>query len=67
MLAFIIRRLIGMVLVLFAVSFLVFVIFIVVPGGDPALADRGQERDRPERRRTSARNGASTSRSTSST
>src|SRR5947209_7915350 len=34
--AFIIRRLIGMVAVLFAVSFLVFVIFILLPGGDPA-------------------------------
>jgi peptide/nickel transport system permease protein len=36
MLTFVIRRLIGMVAVLFAVSFLVFVIFIVIPGGDPA-------------------------------
>jgi peptide/nickel transport system permease protein len=36
MTAFIIRRLLGMVLVLFLVSFLVFLIFIVVPGGDPA-------------------------------
>jgi peptide/nickel transport system permease protein len=34
--AFILRRLLGMVLVLFLVSLLVFVIFIVVPGGDPA-------------------------------
>src|SRR5215217_5004096 len=36
MLTFIVRRIIGMILVLVAVSFLVFVIFIVVPGGDPA-------------------------------
>ena len=36
MLAFIIRRLIGMIAVLFAVSILVFLIFIIVPGGDPA-------------------------------
>jgi peptide/nickel transport system permease protein len=36
MLAFIIRRLIGMVAVLFAVSLLVFVVFILLPGGDPA-------------------------------
>ena len=36
MTAFILRRLLGMVLVLFLVSVLVFVIFIVVPGGDPA-------------------------------
>jgi peptide/nickel transport system permease protein len=34
--AFIIRRFVGMVLVLIAVSFIVFLIFIVVPGGDPA-------------------------------
>jgi len=36
MLAFILRRLIGMIAVLFAVSVLVFIIFILVPGGDPA-------------------------------
>ena len=42
MLAFIVRRLVGMVLVLFAVSFLVFVIFIVVPGGDPAVRIAGK-------------------------
>jgi peptide/nickel transport system permease protein len=34
--AFIIRRLLGMVLVLLLVTFLVFIIFIEVPGGDPA-------------------------------
>jgi peptide/nickel transport system permease protein len=34
--AFVIRRLIGMVAVLVGVSFLVYVVFIVVPGGDPA-------------------------------
>jgi peptide/nickel transport system permease protein len=34
--AFLIRRFVGMVLVLIAVSFIVFLIFIVVPGGDPA-------------------------------
>jgi peptide/nickel transport system permease protein len=36
MLVFIVRRVIGMVLVLIAVSFIVFLIFVVVPGGDPA-------------------------------
>jgi peptide/nickel transport system permease protein len=36
MVAFVIRRLIGMVAVLFATSFLVFVIFFEIPGGDPA-------------------------------
>jgi peptide/nickel transport system permease protein len=34
--AFLIRRLIGAVLVCIAVTFIVFVIFIVIPGGDPA-------------------------------
>jgi peptide/nickel transport system permease protein len=36
MLAFLVRRVLGMVLVLIAVSFLVFLIFVVIPGGDPA-------------------------------
>jgi peptide/nickel transport system permease protein len=34
--AYIIRRIFGMVLVLLAVSFIVYLIFIVIPGGDPA-------------------------------
>ena len=33
---FILRRLLGMALVMFVVSFLTFVIFFVIPGGDPA-------------------------------
>ena len=36
MVTFIIRRLIGMVAVLFGVSVLVYIIFILIPGGDPA-------------------------------
>src|SRR5215471_14044918 len=36
MVAFIIRRIIGMILVLLAVSFIVYLIFIIIPGGDPA-------------------------------
>ena len=36
MAAFLIRRLIGAALVCLAVTFIVFVIFIVIPGGDPA-------------------------------
>jgi peptide/nickel transport system permease protein len=36
MLVFVIRRLIGMVAVLFGVSVLVYIVFILVPGGDPA-------------------------------
>jgi len=34
--AFVVRRVLGMVLVLVAVSFIVFLIFVVIPGGDPA-------------------------------
>jgi peptide/nickel transport system permease protein len=34
--AFLVRRVLGMVVVLIAVSFLVFLIFVVIPGGDPA-------------------------------
>src|SRR5581483_11130083 len=34
--AFVIRRIFGMLLVLLAVSFIVYLIFIVIPGGDPA-------------------------------
>lgn len=39
---FVIRRLIGMVLVLFAVSILVFLIFNVIPNGDPAVRMAGK-------------------------
>jgi peptide/nickel transport system permease protein len=39
---FVIRRLIGMVLVLFAISVLVFVIFNVIPNGDPAARIAGR-------------------------
>jgi peptide/nickel transport system permease protein len=42
MLTFAARRLIGMVAVLIAVSFIVFLIFIVVPGGDPAVRMAGK-------------------------
>jgi peptide/nickel transport system permease protein len=42
MVAFIIRRLFGMVLVLLAVSFIVYLIFIVIPGGNPALRIAGK-------------------------
>jgi peptide/nickel transport system permease protein len=36
MISFLVRRTLGAVLVCFAVTFIVFLIFIVVPGGDPA-------------------------------
>src|SRR5215213_1971017 len=39
---FVIRRLIGMVAVLFAISVLTFLIFNVIPNGDPALRMAGR-------------------------
>src|SRR5882757_1785082 len=42
MLTFLIRRTIGAILVCLAVTFIVFLIFIVVPGGDPALRIAGK-------------------------
>jgi peptide/nickel transport system permease protein len=42
MAAFLVRRLVGAVLVCIAVTFIVFVIFIVVPGGDPATRIAGK-------------------------
>ena len=36
MLTFLIRRLVGALLVLVAVSFITYLIFIKIPGGDPA-------------------------------
>jgi peptide/nickel transport system permease protein len=41
--AFLARRLLGMVAVLFAISLLTFMIFQVIPGGDPALRMAGRE------------------------
>jgi peptide/nickel transport system permease protein len=40
--AFLIRRVFGMILVLLAVSFIVYVIFIKIPGGDPAVRIAGR-------------------------
>jgi peptide/nickel transport system permease protein len=42
MAAFIVRRTIGALLVLLAVSFITFAIFIVIPGGDPAVRMAGK-------------------------
>ena len=36
MLAFVVRRTIGAILVLFVVSFITYLIFVIIPGGDPA-------------------------------
>jgi peptide/nickel transport system permease protein len=36
MIAFLIRRFLGMIVVLAAVSFIVYLVFIIIPGGDPA-------------------------------
>jgi peptide/nickel transport system permease protein len=65
--AFIVRRIIGMFAVLFGVSVLVYVVFILVPGGDPASRMAGKNPLPANVQNTSARSGASTSRSTSST
>ena len=54
MLAFLARRLIGAVLVLIAVSFIIYLIFIMIPGGDPAERIAGKNGDRRKHRRTSA-------------
>ena len=64
---FIVRRLLQMVFVLFAVSVLTFLIFNVIPNGDPAVRMAGQAADARRRSRRSARSGASTTPSTSST
>src|SRR5881394_1454836 len=42
MLAFVIRRLIGALLVLIAVSFITYLIFVKIPGGDPAFRIAGR-------------------------
>ena len=42
MASFVVRRIVGMVLVMFAVSLLTFVIFFVIPGGDPAVRMAGK-------------------------
>jgi peptide/nickel transport system permease protein len=42
MAAFLTRRVIGMILVLVAVSFIVYLVFIVIPGGDPAIRIAGR-------------------------
>ena len=63
---FIVRRLLQMVFVLFAVSVLTFFIFNVIPNGDPAERMAGKQ-PRRRRSRRSARSGASTTTSSSST
>jgi peptide/nickel transport system permease protein len=42
LITFIIRRLIGAVLVLIAVSFITYLIFVKIPGGDPAIRIAGR-------------------------
>lgn len=42
MAAFLVRRVIGMILVLAAVSFIVYLVFIIIPGGDPAIRIAGR-------------------------
>jgi peptide/nickel transport system permease protein len=45
--AFLVRRVLGMALVLAAVSLVVFMVFVVVPGGDPALRIAGKNATAP--------------------
>src|SRR5205814_8632876 len=42
MVAFLVRRILGAILVCIAVTFITFIIFIVVPGGDPAVRIAGK-------------------------
>ena len=65
--AFVIRRLASMLLVLFAISVLVFVIFFAIPGVDPAAPDGRAQRRRRRRSRRSSTSSGSTSRCRSST
>ena len=46
MASFVVRRLVSMCFVLFAVSVLVFLIFNVIPNGDPAVRMAGKAADR---------------------
>src|SRR3954454_15547059 len=45
---FIVRRVLGMVLVLFAISVLTFLIFNIIPNGDPALRIAGRHPNKGE-------------------
>jgi peptide/nickel transport system permease protein len=51
MLRFAVRRLLNMVLIMFALSVLTFVIFNVIPGGDPALRIAGRNANEVQRER----------------
>ena len=64
---FVVGRLLSMLLVLFAISVLTFLIFNVIPGGDPRRPARGQATPARSSWSASARSGASTRPSTCST
>ena len=64
---FIVRRLISMVLVLFAVSVLTFLIFNVIPNGDPAVRMAGKQPTETQIEAIREEWGFDDSRSTSST
>ncbi len=51
---FVIRRLVSMLVVLFAISVLTFLIFNVIPGGDPALRMAGRQPDASQLKRIRA-------------
>jgi peptide/nickel transport system permease protein len=60
MLAFVIRRLLWMALVLFAISVLVFLIFFATPGVDPGSPDGWKKPVGLKRSRTSSTSSGST-------
>ena len=66
MIWFIVRRLAGLVAVLFTISVLVFLLFNVIPGGDPALRLAGRHPTQQNIEQI-ARTGASTGRCRCST
>jgi ABC-type dipeptide/oligopeptide/nickel transport system permease component len=53
LITFLVRRLIGAVLVLIAVSFITYLIFVKIPGGDPAVRIEPAERRRADQERYS--------------
>ena len=67
MIGFAARRLASMLLVMFALSVLVFLIFNAIPNGDPAQRIAGDRGERDHRWKWSGASGASTSRSPSNT
>ena len=66
MVAFLIRRMFGMIIVLLAVSFVTYLIFFKIPGGDPAQRIAGRTATQREHRRHPGRSSGSTTTSSCS-